>query len=71
MTKIQPKKEDSTQYSFNYSEAQKKMKQITQLFKDDKWAKHFDQEIEELRFKIISQYINSERSLQEIKRSFN
>ena len=71
MTKIQPKKEDSTQYSFNYSEAQKKMKQITQLFKDDKWAKHFDLEIEELRFKIISQYINSERSLQEIKRSFN
>ena len=71
MTKIQPKKEDSNQYSFNYSEAQKKMKQITQLFKDDKWAKHFDLEIEELRFKIISQYINSERSLQEIKRSFN
>jgi len=47
------------------------MKQITQLFKDDKWAKHFDLEIEELRFKIISQYINSERSLPEIKRSFN
>lgn len=68
--KIQSKKGNSTAYLYRFSEAQQKLKQINHLFKDDKWAKYFDLEIEELRFKIISYFINSDKTLQEIKRNF-
>ena len=70
ITNIQTKKEDTKHQLFGFSEAQHRIKKITHLFKDDKWANHFDLEIEELRFKIISEFINSEKSLQEIKKSF-
>jgi hypothetical protein len=53
-----------------YSEAQKRIQQIQHLFKNNKWANYFDEELEELRFKIISEFINSHVSLQEIKSSF-
>jgi hypothetical protein len=66
--KLQPKKENSTNYLFTFSEAQKRIKQIQHLFKDDKWANYFNLEITELQFKIISKFINSNKSLQEIKR---
>lgn len=66
--KLQPKKENSTNYLFTFSEAQKRIKQIHHLFKDDKWANYFNLEITELQFKIISEFINSNKSLQEIKR---
>lgn len=66
--KLQPKKENSTNYLFTFSEAQKRIKQIQHLFKDDKWANYFNLEITELQFKIISEFINSNKSLQEIKR---
>ncbi|MEE9408667.1 MAG: hypothetical protein V3V28_11405 [Polaribacter sp.] len=68
--KIQPEKEISINFAFTFTEAQNKIKQITHLFKDDKWTKHFELEIEEIRFKVISEFINSEKTLQEIKRSF-
>lgn len=66
--KLQPKKENSTNYLFTFSEAQKRIKQIQHLFKDDKWSNYFNLEITELQFKIISKFINSDKSLQEIKR---
>lgn len=66
--KIQPKKEESTNYFFTFSEAQKRIKQITYLFKNDKWAKYFDIEINDLRYKIITDFMNSEKTLSEIKR---
>ena len=66
--KLQPKKENSTNYLFTFSEAQKRIKQIQHLFKDDKWANYFNLGITELQFKIISEFINSDKSLQEIKR---
>lgn len=56
--------------TFTYQEAQKRSKQIRHLFKDNKWATYFDTNIDELRIKIISPYINSNTSLQEIKRRF-
>lgn len=68
--KLQPKKENSTNYLFTFSEAQKRIKQIQHLFKDDKWSNYFNLEIPELQFKIISKFINSDKSLQEIKREF-
>ncbi len=66
--KLQPKKENSTKYLHTFSEGQQKIKQIKHLLNDDKWAKYFDAEIEELRFKIIEEFINSDKTLQNIKR---
>ena len=68
--KLQPKKVNTKQHLFAYSEAQKRIKQINHLFSDDKWTKYFDIQTEELLFKIISEFIKSGKNLQEIKRSF-
>jgi hypothetical protein len=51
--------------------AQKKVSQIRKLLSDDKWAKYFDEDIDLLRRKIISAYINSNKTLQEIKIDFS
>jgi hypothetical protein len=67
--KIQPKQKYSTNYLFNYSEAQRRVKQITHLLNEDRWAIYFNDDIEILRNKVISDYINSSRTLQEIKLS--
>ena len=67
---IQPEEEKTDNFLYTLSEAQQKTKQIAVLFKDDKWAKYFDEEIETLRYKIISEFINSDKTLLEIKRSF-
>ncbi len=47
--------------------AQKKITQIRKLFSEDKWANYFEEDIETLREKIITSYINSNKTLQEIK----
>jgi len=67
---LQPKPAASVRCFFTFSEAQKRIKEITYLFKEDAWAKYFETEIKELRFKIISEYMRSERSIQEVKRGF-
>lgn len=67
--KIQPKKEDTKHELFGFSDAQHRIKQITHLFQDEKWAKHFDLEIESLRSRIISEFIKTNKSLQEIKKN--
>lgn len=69
--KLQPKIENSTNFLFTFSEAQKRIKQINHLFKDDKWAKYFDGDLNDIRFKIISDFMHSDKTLQEIKREFN
>ena len=63
------KKETFENHLFTFPEAQKRIKQITHLFKDTHWTKHFDLEVEELHFQIISKFITSNKTLQEIKRS--
>ena len=68
--KLQVKKEKNKQFLFTYSEAQNRIKQINQLLKNDKWATHFDYEINKLRLNIISEFINTNKSLQEIKLSY-
>ena len=65
--KIQPKNNKTTNRLFTFSEAQKRIKKITLLFFDDKWAKYFDKNIAILQFEIISDLINSDKTLQEIK----
>jgi len=65
--KIQPKKEQYSNHLFTYSEAQKRLKNIYHLFKENKWANYFDTEINELRYKIFTAYIQSDKTLQQIK----
>jgi hypothetical protein len=63
-----PKNKKVSLYHFN--EAQKKIKQINHLFKNDKWASYYNEDIETIRKKMIETFINSNKSLQEIKASF-
>ena len=64
---IKAKQAEETAFLFTLSGAQNKEKQIKKLFKEDKWALYFNQSIEELRIKIISELINSDMTLQQIK----
>ena len=70
LAKLQPKKETTPNYLFTFSEAQKRVKQIKHLFKDDKWTTYFDVEKEDLIFRVISELINSDKTLQEIKLAY-
>jgi len=65
--KLQPKKENTINFLFTFSEAQKRIKKIKHLLTDEKWASYFDNSLDEIRMKIISEYINSEKSLKRIK----
>mgnify|MGYP000748919051 FL=1 len=69
--KLNTKKENTTNYLFTFFEAQNRIKQINHLFKNDKWAKYFDEDIDVIRHKIISKFISSNKHLQEIKRDQN
>jgi hypothetical protein len=64
---IQPKKARSLQHLFTFSEAQKRVKKIHQLFKEDKWASYFGLEINELRQILFTAYTNSDKTLQQLK----
>lgn len=47
--------------------AQKKVIQIRKLLSEEKWAIYFDIDIELLQRKIITEYINSNKTLQQLK----
>ncbi|MDG1397556.1 MAG: hypothetical protein P8P88_04145 [Polaribacter sp.] len=68
--RIKPKKDNTQHTFFTYSQAQKKIKKINNLLLEDKWATYFDININILRHQIISEYINSNKTLAEIKQSF-
>tara|TARA_R110002073_G_scaffold53840_4_gene138841 strand:- start:49401 stop:50012 length:612 start_codon:yes stop_codon:yes gene_type:complete len=61
----QQEKEDA--FLFLLSDAQNRVKQIRQLFKEEKWARYFNTDIEKLRKSIVTELISSDKSLQEIK----
>ncbi len=69
-TEIKSSNETSTIHVFTFSEATKRKKQIMYLFKEYKWATYFDLNIDELRGKIISDYINSDKTLQQLKKKY-
>jgi hypothetical protein len=50
--------------------AQKKVIQIRKLLSEDKWATYFDVTIDVLREKIITEYINSNKTIQQLKLGF-
>jgi hypothetical protein len=61
------KKETNTNHLFTFPEAQKRIKKITHLFKDDQWAKYYAIAIKDLRFDAITAFISSDITLQQIK----
>ncbi len=69
-TKINIKKNEENFHLFTLATAQKKIKQIKLLFREDKWGRYFVENIEELRIKIISKLIDSDMTLQQIKMNF-
>lgn len=61
-------KKDLTEVFLYFADtAQKRIVHIKKLLTDDKWAAYFNEDIATLRKKIISEFINSNASLQEIK----
>lgn len=61
------KETSETAFLFFAETAQKRVAQIRKLFSDDTWANYFVTDIEILRKKIISAYIQSNKTLQQIK----
>lgn len=66
---IKSNQKTSTTHLFNFPEAIKRKKQITHLFKETKWANYFEMDLTELRCAIISEYIHSDKTLQQIKKA--
>lgn len=64
------KKDHKDRFLFFAETAQKRITEIKKLLADDKWAAYFNEDIATLRKKIISELLNSNRSLQEIKTRF-
>ena len=58
------------EYLFTAAIAQKRVSHIRTLLKSDNWAKYYTDDIDTLRVKIINEYRDSSRQLQEIKRSY-
>ena len=67
---LRRKKENLNTHLFTYTEAQKRIKQIHDLFQNDKWTLYFEVDKETLVREVILALINSKKSLQEIKKSF-
>ncbi len=67
---IQTKKEDSTTALFTFSEAQEKLKKIRDVLKNDDWTKYFNQDKKALKKSFIHEFLNSSKSLQQIKKGF-
>ncbi|WP_090122558.1 hypothetical protein [Lutibacter oricola] len=67
---IRSREENNTAHFLMTSDfAHQRLKQINALFKDYKWAKYFDEDIDELRVRLIDNLISSNTSIQELKRN--
>ena len=67
MVDFHHKETNKEAFLFFAETAQKKVIQIRKLLNEDKWATYFEEDISVLRINIINEYINSNKSLQEIK----
>lgn len=68
--KYETNTEQTNHFLYTALEAQKRVKHIRSLLTEDKWAKHFDADIEELRYNIITVYSTSNEQLTKIKQGF-
>lgn len=68
--KIQTEKEESSAALFTFSEAQEKIKKIRDLLKNDDWTNYFNQDKTALKKSVIHEFLNSSKSLQQIKQAY-
>ena len=61
------KMDKNTVFLFTSSEARKRVSIIQKLLKEIKWAGYFEQSIDELRILLITEVINSNKSVQQLK----
>ena len=64
---IKPKKDKNSSHLFTFLEAQTRSKKIKHLFKEEKWAKYFNGTLDELRFRFITELINTNKTILQIK----
>jgi len=57
-------------FLFTAQEAQKRQKHIRVLLKEERWAKYYEQNIDDLREDIISELISTNKSLKELKLAY-
>lgn len=55
---------------FSFLEAQQKLKKIRDLLQNDSWTHYFNQDPKEIKQQIIHAFLNSSKSLQQIKQEF-
>lgn len=60
---------DNNHFLMTSEFAHQRLKQIQTLFKEYKWATYFNEDIDELRRKIITELISTNLSLQQLKRN--
>ena len=60
---------DTNLYLFTASDAQKRVRQIRNLYESDKWARYYDMDLEVLRKSLVQELISSDKTLAAIKRS--
>ena len=58
---------ESNYFCYTAISAQQRVKKIRYLLQDSKWARHYDTPIDQLRIKIISEYITTNQTLAQIK----
>ena len=64
---FQYKNETSEAFLFTAIAAQKRIRQIYQLFASNTWANYFEQPIDVLRKAIVLELVNSNKTLQQVK----
>jgi len=57
-------------FLFTAQEAQKRQKHIRLLLKEERWAKYYQQHIDDLREDIVTELISTNRSLKELKLAY-
>ncbi|MDG2194545.1 MAG: hypothetical protein P8K77_06825 [Polaribacter sp.] len=68
---FQYKTATSEAFLFTAIAAQKRIRQIHQLFSSDTWANYFEQPIDVLRKALILELVNSNKTLQQVKMELN
>jgi len=61
------KEENSVKYLMNLEFAFKRQKEIKSLFKNDKWAKYYNEDIDITRRKLIEKLLSTGKTIQDLK----
>ncbi|WP_445749469.1 hypothetical protein [Polaribacter sp.] len=64
------KKNSNNAPLFSFLEAQQKLKKIRELLQNDAWTNYFSQDTKEIKQLVIDEFLNTSKSLQQIKQTF-